>query len=252
MSTSQDFYLSDLEISTTATLATLSGAASTSFSGDATAELDVSASVLQALFQFHTDAIDVDNVVADDLKYKVVYDSSDTPLSADFLENTVVITGMIDGNATTNTVPFDYARYLAQCLFNTYLGVDLFENEEELRDDLNTSARAALNTKLLSFDTLGERTASDSSNPCKAILDQIINNKPDRLSTLHLVSGSSESTNEGADAWYYAPIIAGDALYFKLIVSADAGQAAIVDVSTVTTPDRTYLIKINAVGANAW
>ena len=50
----------------------------------------------------------------------------------------------------------------------------------------------------------------------------------------------------------YAPILEGDSLYFKLVVSAASGQAAVVDSSTVTTPDRTYLIKINAVGANAW
>ncbi len=252
MSTAQSFYLSDLEIATTATLATLSGAASTSFSGDATAELDVSASVLQALFQFHSDAIDVTNAVADDLKYKVVYTTSDTPLSADFLENTEVITNMMDSNAVTNTVPYDYVRYLADCLFNTYLGVDLFANETELRDDLNTSARSALNTKLLSFVALGEQDASASINPCKVILDQIILNDPSRLSTLHLVSGSSETTDDGAAAWYYAPILENDSLYFKLVVSAAANQAAVVDAS-LNTDDRTYLIKINAVGStNAW
>jgi hypothetical protein len=180
------------------------------------------------------------------LKYKVVYDTSSTPLSADFLVNTEVITGSIDGNAATNTVPYDYVRYLAQCLFNTYLGVDLFDNETELRDDLNTSARTALNTKLLSFVALGELDASASINPSKVILDQIIVNQPSRLATLEAASGSGDST------WYYMPILAGDSLYFKLVVSAASGQAAIVDSATVSTEDREYLIKINAVGANAW
>lgn len=251
MSTAQSFYLSDLEIATTATLGTLSGAASTSFTGDATAELDVSASVLQTLFQFHSDAIDVDNVVADDLTYKVVYTTSSYPLSADFLANTEVTTNMINSNAATNTVPFDYVRYLAECLFNTYLGADLFANESELRTDLDTTARAALNTKLLEFVALGTQDASASINPCKVILDQIIANQPTRLSELHLSSGSA-STADGAAVFNYAPILEGDSLYFKLVVSAASGQAAVVDVSTVTTPDRTYLIKINAVGANAW
>ena len=251
MSTAQSFYLSDLEISTTATLATLSGAATTDFSGNATAELDVSASVLQNLFQFHSDAIDITNTVADDLTYKVVYTSSSYPLSTDFLVNTEVSTGMVDANAATNTVPYDYVRYLAQRLFNTYLGVDLFANEEELRTDLDSTARAALNTKLLSFVSAGTIDASASINPSKVILDQIIQNQPTRLSTLHVASGDA-NTNDGAAVFNYIPILEGDSLYFKLIVSAATNQAAVVDSSTVSTPDRTYLIKINAVGANAW
>ena len=252
MSTAQSFYLSDLEISTTATLATLSGSTSTSFTGDATAELDVSASVLQTLFQFHSDAIDVTDAVADDLTYKVVNTEGQSyPLSSDFLANTEVTSGMVDSNAATNTVTYDYVRYLAYRLFNTYLGVDLFANETELRDDLDTTARAALDAKLGDFADLGAQDASASINPCKVILDQIIANQPTRLSDLHIASGSA-STDDGAAVWNYVPILAGDSLYFKLVVSADAGQAAVVDVSTVTTPDRTYLIKINAVGANAW
>ena len=252
MSTAQSFYLSDLEISTTATLATLSGAASSSFSGDAIAELDVSASVLQSLFQFHSDAIDVTDAVATDLTYKVVYTSSSYPLSADFLVNTVVSDGdIIDTNAATNTVPYDYVRYLAKKLFNTYLGVDLFANEEELRTDLDSTARVALDAKLASFCALGTIDASASINPSKVILDQIIQNQATRLSTLHVASGDA-NTDDGAAVFNYMPILEGDSLFFKLIVSADADQPSVVDSSTVSCPDRTYLIKINAVGANAW
>ena len=251
MTTAQSFYLSDLEISTTATLASLSGADTTAFTGiDAYAELSVDASVMQSLFQFHTDASDVSNIVADDLKYKVVYTSSDHPLSSDFLANAQVVSGAIDVNANNNEVVYDYPRYLAQKLFNTFLGVDLFANETEIRTDLDTTARAALDAKLLEFVALGEVNSSGAVNPVKAIMDQIIKNQAERLSTLHIASGS-ETTLDGSTAWFYSPILSGDSIMFKLNVAAASGQAAIVDAS-ISIPTRVYQIKLNVTGNNVW
>ena len=246
MATTQSFYLNDLELSINSTLATLGCVPTDPFTGiDAYAELDVSASVMQTLFQFHTDASDVDDIVADDLYFKVVYtDGQSYPLSTEFLANTDVITNMINANAAMNTVPYDYVRYLAQCLFNTYLGVDLFANESELRTDLDTTARAALDA------TLGELNSTETSNPGFKIMDQVKCNTPQRLSTIHLASGD-ENVNDGADVWYYMPILSGDSVYFKLNVSAASGQAAEVDES-ITISSRVYQIKMNVVGANVW
>jgi hypothetical protein len=252
MATTQSFYLNDLELSINSTLATLGCVPTDPFTGiDAYAELDVSASVMQTLFQFHTDASDVDDIVADDLYFKVVYtDGQSYPLSTEFLANTDVITNMINANAAMNTVPYDYVRYLAQCLFNTYLGVDLFANESELRTDLDTTARAALDAKLGELAALGELNSTESSNPGFKILDQVKCNTPQRLSTIHLASGDA-NVNDGAYVWYYMPILSGDSVYFKLNVSAASGQAAEVDES-ITISSRVYQIKMNVVGANVW
>lgn len=252
MATTQSFYLNDLELSINSTLATLGCVPTDPFTGiDAYAELDVSASVMQTLFQFHTDASDVDDIVADDLYFKVVYtDGQSYPLSTEFLANTDVITNMINANAAMNTVPYDYVRYLAQCLFNTYLGVDLFANESELRTDLDTTARAALDAKLGELAALGELNSTETSNPGFKIMDQVKCNTPQRLSTIHLASGD-ENVNDGADVWYYMPILSGDSVYFKLNVSAASGQAAEVDES-ITISTRVYQIKMNVVGANVW
>jgi len=255
MTTGESFYLSDLELSVTSTLAGLGCVATSPFTGiDAYAELDVSASVMQNLFQFHTDASDIDNVVADDLYFKVVYDSVDSsdpyPLSSDFLVNTEVITNMVDTNAASNTVPYDYVRYLAHCLFNTYLGVDLFANEEELRTDLDTNARIALDTRLTTLADLGGRKSTEDNNPGYLIMDQIKCNAHQRLYQIHLASGD-ENVNDGADVWYYMPIYAGDSIYFKLNVSAASGQADVVDGS-ISISTRVYQIKLNMVGTNIW
>ena len=252
MATTQSFYLNDLELSINSTLATLGCVPTDPFTGiDAYAELDVSASVMQTLFQFHTDASDVDDIVADDLYFKVVHtDGQSYPLSTEFLANTDVITNMINANAAMNTVPYDYVRYLAQCLFNTYLGVDLFANESELRTDLDTTARAALDAKLGELAALGELNSTETSNPGFKIMDQVKCNTPQRLSTIHLASGD-ENVNDGADVWYYMPILSGDSVYFKLNVSAASGQAAEVDES-ITISSRVYQIKMNVVGANVW
>jgi hypothetical protein len=252
MATEQSFYLNDLELSINSTLAGLGCVATDPFTGiDAYAELDVSASVMQTLFQFHTDASDVDDIVADDLYFKVEYtDGQSYPLSTDFLANTEVITNMINANAAMNTVPYDYVRYLAECLFNTYLGVDLFANETELRTDLDTTARAALDTKLGELAALGELNSTESSNPGFKIMDQVKCNTPERLSTIHLASGDA-NVNDGADVWYYMPILSGDTVYFKLNVSAASGQADVVDGS-ISISTRVYQIKLNVVGANVW
>ena len=249
----QNFYLSDLEISTTAVKGLLpDGADTTPISCDATAEVNVDIAVMQALFQFHTDASDVTNDNAEDLKYKVVYSTSADPLTSDFLVNTIVTVSPIDSNASSNAVAYDYPRYLAQNLFNTFLGVDLFSNETEIRTGLISSAKSALNTKLVTLNDAGEKTTNDStSNPSNYVLKQIFKNDADRLSTLHLASGG-ETVSDGSTAWYYMPFVAGDVVAFKLIVQAASEQMGIIN-STDSINDRTYLIKLNVTGtSNAW
>ena len=91
-------------------------------------------------FQYQTDSVDINDVVANDVKFRVVYaDAPNAPLGMDIDESTEVVEGAIDGTAGNKNITYDYTRYLALKLFNTHLGVDLFNNEEELRDDLNTS-----------------------------------------------------------------------------------------------------------------
>jgi len=247
----QTFYLSDLEISADASLALMAGYQSDSFGGDAIAELDVSLDVLRALFQYHTDASDVDNVVSTDTLYRVVHSTTVVPISSNFIVNTLVTANNQDANAVAQDLARDYVRYLSYKLFNTVMGVDLFDNEEELRTNLNARSREELNARLLELAALGNRlTANTIDNPSMKLLKQIIKNDPDRFSQ----SATNQSANpwevasgSGEDCWFKMPLIAGDVICFLLHIDAHANQNTIVNSAVSNPAQHTYLIKMHAV-----
>ena len=232
----QDFYLSQLNVDIDASSAAFDDAVTVAFDASASAQVDVSFSVLRNLFQFSTDASDIDDVVATDILYKVSYTTQTDPLGIDIDTNTELYASPIQSNATDNNLTFDYVRYLALKLFNTYLGVDLIRNEVELRTNLNSTFKTEFDTVLVGLDASGNLDAS-SNSPSEAILRQIMSNEPSRLNTLTDLSVGN--------LWYQTPINAGDKLYFILTVSPATGQESSTDVSVI--PDRTYLIRINAV-----
>jgi len=244
--TAQTFYLSDLEITADASLALMAGVTTAAFTGDATAELDVPLDVLRVLFQYHTDASDVDNVVSTDTLYKVVHTTTSVPISENFIINTIVTSGKQDGNAVAQDLARDYVRYLANELFNTVMGVDLFDNEVELRTNLNARSRESLNAKLLELADEGVLDANSSlANPSKKLLKQIINNDADRFSDSSIsfinVSGLAE------EQWYKMPLIAGDVICFLLHVNSAVDQKLIVNSAVDDPAQYTYLIKMHAV-----
>jgi len=233
----ESFYLSQLDVSIDASSATFDGAVTVAFDASASAEVDVSYSVLRNLFQFSTDASDIDNVVATDILYKVDYTTQAEPLGIDLNTNTELYEGFIQSGATDNHVAWDFVRYLAFKLTNTYLGVDLFSNETELRENLTSTFKTEFNDVLV---TLADNQAvdADSNSPSEAILKQIMSNAPSRLDDLTglIVAGT----------WHQTPINVNDLLYFKLTVTPATGQEDLTDLGT-PIPNRTYLIRIKAV-----
>ena len=232
----ESFYLAQLDVSVDASSAAFAGAVTNAFSGDCAAEVDVSYSVLRNLFQFSTDASDIDNLVATDILYKVDYTTQAEPLGIDLDTNTLMYDLPIQSGATDNHVTYDFVRYLALKLTNTYLGVDLFSNETELRENLNSTFKTNFDAVLVGLAADGETTSADSS-PSKSILSQIISNNPSRLNdiTVYNVAGT----------WHQTPINAGDMLYFILTISAAADQESLTSVSAIA--NRRYLIRVNAV-----
>lgn len=242
----QTFYLSDLDITADASLALMAGYDTTTFTGDATAELNVPLEVLRLLFQYHTDASDVDNVVSTDTLYKVVHTTTSVPISSNFIVNTLVTANNQDANAVAQDLARDYVRYLAHELFNTVMGVDLFDNEEELRANLNARSRESLNAKLLELAAYGPLSATNNStNPSMKLLKQIIKNDADRFSDAGIsfinVSGTAE------EQWYKMPLVAGDVICFLLHVNSAVDQKLIVNSAVSDPALHTYLIKMIAV-----
>jgi hypothetical protein len=268
-----DFYVEALNVSVDATKALLQGATDASFIADVVAEVDFPLADALAMFHFQSDAIDVNNIVTEDLKYKLNYtaDSNvtngvpDTVMVSGWLSNTIC-TGTDTSDATYlagtsgaahKAVPFEYVRYLAQNLFNTHLGVDLFSNETEVREDMDASARSALDAALSAIrdlsggDFVEAGTQYNSfAHPSQSILEKIIALDASRLSDLspYLVSGGDDSGADPAnpEPTFKVPFIVGDTLQFKLTVSADANQSDIVGgVNAIA--DRTYRIVMNIV-----
>ena len=146
-----DIYLPLFSVTVTSDLATIYGEQPAALTGDATVDVDVSTTLMQEIFQFQTDSTDIDDISLNDIKYKVVYTPSNPilPFGIDIDTSSNVASGAIAGSAGLNqNLTYDYLRHLADELFGTHLGVDLFNNEEAVRSALNLSFKTALDTML--------------------------------------------------------------------------------------------------------
>jgi hypothetical protein len=268
------FSVQALNVSVDAAKALLAGVTDTSFECDVVADLDLPLADAQDLFRFQSDAIDITDAEADDIKYKVNYTSSNTldasgipteVVSADWLANTLCsgtdnsdpIYEAGTSGAAFKGVAFEYVRYLAHNLFNTHLGVDLFSNEEEVRAALDRSARSALDTKMTDLAGLEggayitpSQMTGDFSHPSHVILSKIILDAPERLATLadYAIAGGDESGADPAstEPTFKMPLAVGDKIQFKLTVQAESTQSDIVD-SSAAIANRTYRIVMNVV-----
>ena len=228
-----DFYLPQLNVVVDASSALLSGVDTVAFDGSANVSVSVPLENAMNIFQFYTDSIDINNVMVDDIQYKVVYTGADpTRMQFDLDTSALLITGDIHAGAANRNTTYDYVRYLAHRLFNTHLGVDLFSNESELRTTLRDDFSTAFDSNMTVLNAIGETIAYVNS-PAKSILLQVINNLPERLSDIATLSLGSN--------WYKCPLQAGDVLYFRLTVNAAANQNDLTGVGSI--PPRVYLMQ---------
>jgi hypothetical protein len=238
------FYLNGLDTSANAMLADLSGNDTINFAddADASAQMNVDLALLKSIFRFQTDSIDVDNVVSTDTTYKVVDPTTNwtaSPADATLYANAIV------SDAALNQIQHDWLRYVANHIFGTHLGVDLFVNEEEVRSDLVTKSLDAIRSRFTALAALEVLTDDDvldgtvQINPSRQILRQITVSDSTRLDEL----GSADE-----DGFFDMPLRANDELYFIFTAKADTNQNDIVAGSTVPA-DRKYLIKMIATAA---
>jgi len=252
MSSSELFYLAPLNVDASSLMATLAGSVSVDFSGNATADVDITLDTFRTLFQYQTDSVDINDVVANDVKFRVIYtDASSAPLGMDIDLESEVVENAIDGTAGNKNITYDYTRYLALKLFNTHLGVDLFNNEADLRSGLNTSFKTKFNELLLALAARGSTDQSDNSaggthyditSPSRIIFNQLIANKPARFQDI----SSNESEVVDGQHWYYMPGEVGDKFFFLINVAAAENQHNLTGVST-PIPIRSYLINATIV-----
>jgi hypothetical protein len=174
MATALNFVLNDLSTDLQSTVsAALPGGSipALTTSNGITAVYEVDVQVFRNVFQIHVDAEDITNDLvtstgnSGDIKYyvdnnhflNVADDATNTNWPTTYIANPanaqVNYTGLTDTTYLTDTTTaafsdarmfakHDYVRWLAQKLFGTYHGVDLFNNETEVVEDL--AAQGAL------------------------------------------------------------------------------------------------------------
>lgn len=202
-----------------------------SITADAKAKLYVSTSQFRELFQFQTDASDIDTIQNNsDIQFKTdssVLDNSSNlnPFASKVIEG---FTGSNGYASNKLCVRHDFIRKVAKDVFGTEKAVDIFENETEMLDNLTTLGNN-INTNLVSLidNANGMLESQDTSdNLVKKLFDQILGVAPERFDSSNTdVSNVLQDTNE----YQGIPFNDGDTIRYKLVVNPyDTNNGSII------------------------
>lgn len=224
-------------------------------STDAVAVFTVDVNHMKSVFKFQTDSADVLNAAASDLKYYV--HMADWPVlnaaNAMMDHNSSVSPIAVGLAANKMMVSHDFTRYLAQELFGTYHGVDLFNNEIELLQNLRVvcgsgtgNTMGDINNILSAVSTSGDHAgivadasgnymtnaSTANTNICKVLFEQLANVAPDRFATLN------DSPNEQS-----IPFAVDDVISFKVTINPEANQHLLTSLANPISA-RSYKVKL--------
>lgn len=224
----------------------LEGEAIVAIDASCIATLNVSLSDMQSVFRYQTDASDVINAAAEDLKYKV--DVTDwpelNPVNATVDPTNAIATGYGESKMF---VAHDFIRHLAKELFNTHHGVDLFSNEKEMLQSLRRICGSDEGSTWANITAILEAAAAapltnaedGSNNVTRVLMRQMIQVDPDRFQTISI-----------SDDFQALPFTAGDSINFKLTINPADNQQLIVERDE-NVKSRSYQIKLLIVDGEA-
>jgi uncharacterized protein YjbI with pentapeptide repeats len=238
------------------TLATLDASSISVESTDATAVFYVRLSDMNNVFMYQSDANDITNVTADDIKYYVFHRKWPTELKVnpshamlDKPESAGMLGHGEGYTADKSLIKHDFIRYISLRLFNTIHGVDLFHNEAELLenttflgetvrnniDNILSSVSTTSASQNMTYDASGNKyltnDASGNTNLCRELMRHIASVAPSRF--YGNVPNHAGLKN--------VPFLENDTLQYKLVVQAAATQNLLTGVSEI--PSRSYTIK---------
>jgi len=257
--------------------ASASGERNTAPDYDATAVFYVKLSDMRAVFQFRrgtgTTDVSLNYAIFDassDIQYYVFRKYWPTALNLNpshaMLDRNESSGMLVPGAGATaysadkSLVKHDFLRYIALNLFNTIHGVDLFHNEEDIRENLAYYGEVARVGIMSVLDTVGTMSANsvmevDGSgnrystnedttvtNISRELMRQISLSAPGRLVAIDEAGGDGGIIQS-------VPLSENDTLNFKVVMEASPGQHALTNVAVI--PARTYNIKLimkNSVG----
>lgn len=240
------------------------------------AEIEVSLSTFLKTFKFQINSFNINNCKKNDIKYFVFKEPyfNDPNLRMNPADAHVKLTDLFqsDDDKTIVTYPngykdekkfvcHDFIRYLALKLFGTTNGVDLFDNETELLDDVrkqcfisqsdsSLSTMANIKSIMEITDVSNElldvsycspctdyntiygmsNNITSSDNICKMLLDQIIGTDVARMANL-------TRNNELQSL----PLMDGDTIIYKMTIHAANDQHMLTYVDEI--PPRIYEIR---------
>jgi len=236
-------------------LGSLTSSAVPIMSTDATAVFTVNIDHMRSVFRFQTDSSDMIDSISTDLRYYIRMANWPTLNLANAMMNHIESASPIASGFPSNKmlVAHDYIRYLAKKLFGTHQGVDLFNNEAALLQNVrlrcgSSSGRAwaLIVSKLTSVSTTGDdedfvvvdpagsyttNAFTQNTNICRELFQQMISTVPGRFSTLADTSAEQP-----------LPFQVDDVISFKLTVNAASGQHLLTGVPAI--PPRSYKIKL--------
>jgi hypothetical protein len=258
-----DFVLTELESSVQmGVAATVQTSSIPTLDVSAVAVFQVSLDDMKAVFKFQTDSNDLTNLDETDIKYYVDTASWPdlNPANASVLAADAIATANSAGPLDANKmlVAHDFERYLALKLFNTHYGVDLFNNELELLNNLRLicddsaedhtwyDIKAKLDKVGISGDHADIEGAdgakymtnsnSSSENLCRVLLEQMTHSAITRFADV-----------QPTDSAQSLPFEAGDSISFKLIIAPADGQEELTGVEEFAA--RSYRIRMDIVAA---
>ena len=226
---------------------------------NAVAQCDVELETIRSMFVFQTDHFDVDDVAATDVRFYI--DSANIPIaSAIGLPTAVVGNGKVSslnaaGAALSNAdlvVGKDYIRHLANRLFNTPFGVDLFINEENLVTSVNDAlndvwtscaqdlqdnsinGNSSTNAYLLGdathkYQLSGDIGTDNAFNFGCELFKMLVSRAPSRFTDLtSLEVGSAQATrvDPAARNLYKLPLNVGDQILIRVGLKPHPAQSS--------------------------
>ena len=275
----------------------------------ACAKLDVHVSDVRNIFQFATNAVDLTDISSEDMfflvdaagfrdlpvstdAYNVTVNGSPLPgsLTDELLVDQIGRAYVYDVKATSGKQGLNFEndvkgneytvdnkgmikdlfRDLANQMFNTQYGVDLFSNELDLCNNVYTSTSDLLKSGGAIFDKLNDASglhigskdgATQADNIGRVLFENIVQNDVARLQSLDssdYVSISDMNTADNAAGsgaaaqnnsemrMYKMPFIVGDSIRFHLTYKYDSDQSMVVGGSG-NYLDRIYEVILNIV-----
>ena len=271
------FILTELESSTTlGQLATVyNQEAMEPIVADARAILYVKEQDIKAVFHIKTDAADVMDTDSSDIEFHTYYEAftdlainpANAMMNVDGLSNDAIAL------ADKNSIPYaddkalvahDFVRHLAKDLFGSHIGVDIFNNELALLQNIRTKcgdsegnvmdiinaavmkvSRSSTDAELDGLD--GEDGSKYMTNEnitpanlCRELYNQMISAESSRFANLDEASSDTDTRP--------LPFFAGDSINFKLTINPAEGQQALTrgpDGTAVAA--RSYEIRLRVI-----